>query len=93
MRPGRRPWTDAETATLTRLRADGKTASEIAAVLGRSVQAVSSKTSDTPRLVAEVAPLPAPSIHICSTRSEFVTATLMGDPPTGRSALDQRLRP
>ncbi len=90
MRPARRPWTDAETAILTRMRADGRQVSEIAAVLGRSIPAVSSKTSDQPRLGTDDAPAPAPSIRICSTRAEYVTATLLGDPPAGRSALDQR---
>lgn len=90
MRPGRRPWTDGETAILTRMRAEGRPVSEIAAVLRRSLPAVSSKTSDLPRPGTDDAPAPAPSIRICSTRSEFVTATLMGDPPAGRSALDRR---
>lgn len=90
MRPGRLPWSPEETAILTRMRLDGAEASEIAKVLGRSVAAVSSKTSDMSPIGVDDTPPPASQVRICSTRAELVTATLMGDPPHGRSALDQR---
>lgn len=92
MRAGRLPWTDAETEILTSMRQDGKSNGEIAQRLRRSKAAVQSKTSNLSLYIAPV-PAPAPTARICATRAQFVTATLMGDPPSGRSALDQRTRP
>lgn len=89
MRPGSRAWTETEIELLTEMRQDGKTNKEMAKALRRSEASVSSQTSN---IVTrnEVIPAPAPTVRKCSTRAEFVTASLMGDPPSGRSALDQR---
>lgn len=89
MRPGSRAWTEDEIELLTQMRNRGMSAKEMAAILGRSEASVTSQTSN---IVSrpEVIPEAAPTARKCATRAEFVTASLMGDPASGRSALDQR---
>jgi hypothetical protein len=92
MRPGSKEWTEAETTVILEMRAAGYGAAAIAPVLGRSRVSVQNRISNLP-ISAPPKPAPAPCERRCASRAEFVTATLMGDPPHGRSALDQRVRP
>ena len=92
MRPGHRPWTEAEIATLVAMSRNKQRARDIAKALGRTVSSVTSKAGN---YLTEINREPAPTIAPTgfrpnATRAEMVTASLMGDPRVGRSALEQR---
>jgi hypothetical protein len=78
MKPGHRPWTEAEVATLV--------------AMSRTVSSVTSKAGNyLTEINREPAPTMAPTgFRPNATRAEMVTASLMGDPRVGRSALEQR---
>jgi hypothetical protein len=90
MRPGSREWTDTEVSQLEALRAKGMSYTEIAKVLGRTMWSVQSKGSNlgltNPVSEFEAAQALVPQVD----RSKMsLTALMLGDPPPGRSALDQ----
>lgn len=89
MRSNGKEWTEAETTVILEMRAAGYGAAAIAPMLGRTRASVQNRINNLP-ISAPPKPVPAPSARRCYSRAEFVTASLMGDPPAGRSALDQR---
>jgi hypothetical protein len=101
MRPGSVEWTLDEEALLRRLASEGNTAREAGDAFGRATEGVRSKgerlgltfASGRGRTHAVVAPvkeaLPTP---LPNPRYSSRTAMIFGDPPIGRSALDQKLQ-
>jgi len=99
MRPGSVEWTLDEEAMLRRLAAEGKTAREAGEALGRATEGVRAKgermgltfasgrgrNHPIAAPVKEVDPAPVPNPRYSSR-----TAMIFGDPPIGRSALDQK---
>lgn len=90
-------WTPEQTETVHRMAQNGATAAEIAAVVGKSREAVRQKADyegvalrTRPRREIE-APPPAPKrVVIPTVRYPSRMAMMFGDPPIGRSALDQK---
>lgn len=93
MKPLGTPWSEDELATVVRMRQAGNSIARVAIVLERELGSVESKVGNLhteingPRKCRARPPV---ARRVCASRSELVTATLMGDPPPGRSALDQR---
>lgn len=85
-----KPWTEAEIARAVQLRKSGLLIKEVAEQLGRTFDSTASKIGNLKTLIDGKAKAPAARPRLYRSRSEFVTASLMGDPPPGRSALDQR---
>lgn len=93
----KRIWTEEDSQQLIELAESGKSAIEIGDIMGRKASTIRAHAKnlrlqlERPKRVrsnmgASVAPLPpAPAVH----RSR--TARLFGDPPIGRSALDQKM--
>lgn len=89
MKPNHRTWAPEELDRLMTLRSSGTSIDDISEILGRTREAVinrlASLTSLMPKRVAEPERVPL-FIH------SNLTARVCGDPPPGRSALDQRGR-
>lgn len=85
-------WSDEDLQKLIEMRSEGFSYNEIARELGRTFNAVAGKCSNMRRLMpkADVAPRQVVTSSRSQTRSEKLTSVLFGDPPPGRSALDQR---
>ncbi len=90
MRPGSKEWTADEEATLVTLRKSGMPMAEIAKQLGRSFDSVASKGNNLRHLIEDQTARVIPVRTWRGSRGETMTAMIMGDPPSGRSALDQR---
>ena len=92
MRANHKSWSDHEIRILIAMSREGATQTEIAATIGRSLSAVVSKVSSLKSTINKqpdpVAPVYAPRAGL--SRAERLTAGFFGDPPLGRSALDQR---
>lgn len=84
-------WSEEDLQKLIDMRRDGFSYNEIARELGRTFNAIAGKCSNMRRLMpkAEAAPKQVISVARSQTRSERFTSFLLGDPPPGRSALDQ----
>lgn len=91
MRAGQKHWTDHEVNTLVTMRRRGMSIGECAAALERSSDAIAAKASNLRSRINPKVEVSAPVVvRAFASRAEMVTATLCGDPPAGRSALDQR---
>ncbi|WP_108397575.1 hypothetical protein [Devosia submarina] len=92
MNPNNKPWSEHETRTLIPMAREEASYSEIAKTLGRTLSGVTSKVSSLRSAINKtpdpVAPVYAPRPGL--SRGERLTATYFGDPPMGRSALDQK---
>lgn len=92
MRPGSKHWSDHDERVLVSMARQGDSPAEIADVLGRTVSATVSKISSLKTTINKqpdpVAPVYQPRPGL--TRAEKLTQRFFGDPPLGRSALDQR---
>jgi hypothetical protein len=92
MNPNNKPWSEHEIRTLITMAREQVPYPEIAETLGRTVSAVTSKVSSLRSAINKepdpVAPVYAPRPGL--SRGERLTATYFGDPPMGRSALDQK---
>lgn len=89
--PGR-PWTEQEIAKILALRDEGLIPADIGPIVGRTPASVQSKLANYVSINRQAMVVP-PMVRRCVSRSDYVTQTLMGDPPAGRSALDQRGQP
>lgn len=91
MKPGNYAWSEAELKTLISMRRENRSFVEISDVLGRSYDAVTGKASNIRSLIqlSEPKAQRASTAPRKQTRAEAFTGRLMGDPPLGRSALDQ----
>lgn len=87
MKPGHRLWTEDEIATLVRMKSTGADVATIAKHLGRTYQSTANKASSY--VSVTVAKEPAPE-RPPAPRYASRMAIMMGDPPIGRSALDQK---
>lgn len=94
MNPNTKAWSDHEVRTLITMAREQVPYPEIAETLGRTVSAVTSKVSSLRSAINKepdpVAPVYAPRLGL--SRAERLTASFFGDPPNGRSALDQRVQ-
>src|ERR1041384_8045722 len=92
MSSGNREWSDEDLQKLVDMRHAGFSYNEIARELDRTFNAVAGKCSNMRRLMpkAEALPRQMLSVKRVQTRGERFTSFLLGDPPPGRSALDQR---
>ncbi len=88
MRPGSKVWTEAEVAILIEMKRRGHSISEIAGELGRGENSVANRASSLRSTIVDGAGIVfrAPTTFVHTN----LTAKIMGDPPPGRSALDQR---
>ncbi|WEK05751.1 MAG: hypothetical protein P0Y65_05710 [Candidatus Devosia phytovorans] len=95
MKVGSRPWTEADCLQLEKLIKEGLSYDEISEIIGRSPLSVAGKANNmglakfkggegAKAFEAAKSLIPTVSVH----QSTF--ARWMGDPPPGRSALDQR---
>lgn len=85
-------WSDEDLQKLIEMRSEGFSYNEIARELGRTFNAVAGKCSNMRRLMpkTDAAPRQVITSSRTQTRSEKLTSVFFGDPPPGRSALDQR---
>lgn len=92
MKPGNHAWSEEDLQKLVEMRQAGFSFSEIAKEIDRTTNAVAGKCSNMRRLMPKADPLPKQVISGArsQTRGERFTSFLLGDPPPGRSALDQR---
>jgi hypothetical protein len=88
MRPGSKVWTEEEIAILIDMKRRGHSIPEIASELGRGENSVANRASSLRSTIVDGAGIvfrpPQAFVHA------DLTAKIMGDPPPGRSALDQR---
>lgn len=85
-------WSDQDIQTLVDMSAKGFTHREIGQAIGRSHHAVAGKASNIRQLMTVKRETPKQVITVARpmSRSEAFTSRFCGDPPPGRSALDQR---
>jgi hypothetical protein len=92
MNPIRKNWFEHEQRVLVSMARQGASPADIAQTVGRTLQATVSKISSLKTTINKqpdpVAPVyqPRPGLN----RAQRLTAKFFGDPPNGRSALDQR---
>ncbi|WP_108459179.1 hypothetical protein [Devosia naphthalenivorans] len=92
MNPNNTSWSDHEVRILITMCREEGPYQDIAQTLGRTLSAVTSKVSNLRSAIDKqpdpVAPVYAPRPG--QNRAQRLTASFFGDPPLGRSALDQR---
>lgn len=88
MKPGHRKWSKPETARLYAMFTDGISLEVMCGNFDRSSASIRRKLSDNGMIFSASTRLPVPAIAPVQYASR--TAMMMGDPPVGRSALDQR---
>ena len=92
MNPNNKNWSDHEIRLLVSMCREEVPYTDIAETLGRTLSAVTSKVSNLKTTINKqpdpVAPVYAPRPGL--NRAQRLTASFFGDPPLGRSALDQR---
>lgn len=85
-------WSVEEIQRLIDLRREGRTYADIGEALGRSKHSIVCKAANIRPMIVEQSQKPRQAIPAARpmSRSEAFTSRLFGDPPPGRSALDQR---
>lgn len=85
-------WSDEDIRKLIELRREGRTYANIGEVLGRSMHSIVCKAANIRKMIVEQPQKPHQVIAVARpmSRSEAFTSRFFGDPPPGRSALDQR---